>query len=183
MQGERVSAQALVQLMSACLGAGALDLGLQLCNAALFAQVRRPCGRAGVSAAWPRPPKHWHGKLNTCTNCCPPTQPPTHPRSTLQGSEAAPLFERLLEAAAEAGRFDAVVDTLSAMRAAELPVSSQAAALVGWRAMAGCCRRCWQRESSTGGNSSSRHSSQWQADPTEPPPLPPLPPPPSFSRR
>ncbi|PSC69633.1 pentatricopeptide repeat-containing protein [Micractinium conductrix] len=84
MQGERVSAQALVQLMSACLGAGALDLGLQLCNAALFAQ----------------------------------------------GSEAAPLFERLLEAAAEAGRFDAVVDTLSAMRAAELPVSSQAAALV-----------------------------------------------------
>ncbi|KAL4458358.1 hypothetical protein ABPG75_013223 [Micractinium tetrahymenae] len=84
MQGEAIGAEALTSLMGACLGAGAWDLALQLCNAALFAQ----------------------------------------------GPEMAPLFEHLLERAAQAGRFDTVVEVLTAMRAADLPVSPTVANLV-----------------------------------------------------
>lgn len=42
MQGESVGAEALTSLLAACLGAGAWDLALQLCNAALFAEVGWP---------------------------------------------------------------------------------------------------------------------------------------------
>ncbi|KAL4429625.1 hypothetical protein ABPG77_008674 [Micractinium sp. CCAP 211/92] len=84
MQGESVGAEALTSLLAACLGAGAWDLALQLCNAALFAE----------------------------------------------GPEVAPLFEHLLERAAQAQRFDTVVQVLTAMRAADLPVSPAVADLV-----------------------------------------------------
>lgn len=57
MQGEAVGAEALTALMGACLAAGAWDLALQLCNAALFAEVGRPRPRdreSGNQLEWQR---------------------------------------------------------------------------------------------------------------------------------
>lgn len=54
----------------------------------------------------------------------------------------APLFEHLLERAAQAQRFDSVVEVLGAMRAADLPVSPAVAQLVRSCACLPACLPC-----------------------------------------
>lgn len=124
MQGVRLDPEALAHLLRACVAASAWDAALQLCSAALVAQVRRRRGRLALQLC---------GLACSSGMLLPSASPRGAPAPTLphlQGASAAPLFNFLLRRAAEARAFDAVVAALTAMRGAGLEVDPAVAAQV-----------------------------------------------------
>lgn len=138
VQGVQLDPEVQAQLLHTCVAAGAWDLALQLCSAALLAQARGLAGQggAGRGRGCCSYKARRLGPLATCHATLPPT---------LQGSTAAPLFNFVLHSAAGARQFGAVVQALTAMRAAGLEVDPGVAAqvrrrlLAAWAAaLAGC---------------------------------------------
>ena len=125
----QLEAGVLAQLLHTCVAAGAWDLALQLCSAALVAQARGEwtlCD-VGSTAKQARKPAVQNCGPRLITHCSPCCLAP----SRMQGATAAPLFNHVLQAAAAARQFGAVVQALAAMRAAGLEVDPAVAAQVG----------------------------------------------------